>query len=73
MENLGMKQWNAGGSGSDGRYYLGLVCVVMNYKNQKKKRKGKQKKEKRKETLQIHIHAPMHVSECTHEKYATGG
>jgi hypothetical protein len=29
------------------------------------------KREKRKETLQIHRHAPMHVSECTHAKYAT--
>jgi hypothetical protein len=28
MENLDMKQWNACGSGSDGRYYLGLVCVI---------------------------------------------
>jgi hypothetical protein len=35
MENLGMKQWNAGGSGSDGRYYLGLVCA-MNFKKARK-------------------------------------
>jgi hypothetical protein len=29
------------------------------------------KREKRKETLQIHRHAPVHVSECTHAKDAT--
>jgi hypothetical protein len=27
MDNLDMNLWNAGGSGADGRYYLGLVCV----------------------------------------------
>jgi hypothetical protein len=31
MENLDMNQWHTGGSGSDGRYYLGLVCVKATY------------------------------------------
>jgi hypothetical protein len=26
-----MNQWHTGGSGSDGRYYLGLVCVKATY------------------------------------------
>jgi hypothetical protein len=48
------------------RWWVAIVTTTTSVMSYKAKIR-----EKRKETLQIHRHAPIHVSECTHAKDAT--